>query len=187
MSAVATAVDARALPDRAFLVGMMGAGKSTLGRALAASLGWTFADSDDEIARRTGRSVAELFDRVGEGGFRLLETQIVDELTQRPNVVVATGGGAVLNPRSRARLSERGCVIYLHADPDALWRRTRDDTRRPLLQVADPRQTLAALYRMRDPLYRECAHALVDTTAQDVACATADVLTVLLARIDAPD
>ncbi|WP_230957120.1 shikimate kinase [Burkholderia cepacia] len=187
MSAVATTVDMRALPDRAFLVGMMGAGKSTLGRALAASLGWTFADSDDEIARRTGRSVAELFDRVGEGGFRLLETQIVDELTQRPNVVVATGGGAVLNPRSRARLSERGCVIYLHADPDALWRRTRDDTRRPLLQVADPRQTLAALYRMRDPLYRECAHAFVDTTAQDVARATADVLTVLLARLDAPE
>ncbi|CAB3771164.1 hypothetical protein B7G54_10765 [Burkholderia puraquae] len=187
MSAVVAAADARALPARAFLVGMMGAGKSTLGRALAASLGWTFADGDEEIERRTGRSVAVLFDRVGEGGFRLLETQILDELTQRPNVVVATGGGAVLNPRSRARLRERGCVIYLHADPDALWRRTRDDTRRPLLQVADPRQTLAALYRMRDPLYRECAHALVDTTSQGVARTTADVLTVLRARINVAD
>ncbi|BBA42197.1 MULTISPECIES: shikimate kinase [Burkholderia] len=187
MSAVVAAADARALPARAILVGMMGAGKSTLGRALAASLGWTFVDSDDEIERRTGRSVAALFDQVGEGGFRLLETQIVDELTQRPNAVVATGGGAVLNPRNRARMSERGCVIYLHADPDALWRRTRDDPRRPLLRVADPRQTLAALYRLRDPLYRECAHALVDTTSQDVARATADVLTVLLARINAPD
>ncbi|KEZ05833.1 hypothetical protein GQ57_10475 [Burkholderia sp. MSh2] len=174
------------MPERVFLVGMMGAGKSTLGRALAVSLGWAFADCDDEIERRTGRSVPVLFDMVGEGGFRLLETHIVDELTQRPNVVVATGGGAVLNPRSRARLSERGCVIYLHADPDALWRRTRDDTRRPLLQVAEPRHTLAALYRMRDPLYRECAHAFVDTTAHGVARVTADVLTVLHARMNAP-
>ncbi|MBP0713568.1 shikimate kinase [Burkholderia sola] len=172
---------------RAFLVGMMGAGKSTLGRALAASLGWSFADSDDEIERRMGRSVAALFDRVGEGGFRLLEAQIVDELTQRANVVVATGGGAVLNPRTRARLSERGSVIYLHADPDVLWRRTRDDARcRPLLQAGEPRQTLAALYRMRDPLYRGCAHALVDTTAHDVSRATAEVLTVLFARMSAP-
>ncbi|WP_175955268.1 shikimate kinase [Burkholderia sp. BCC0405] len=187
MSAVVAATHARALPARAFLVGMMGAGKSTLGLALAASLGWTFVDSDDEIERRTGRSVAVLFDRVGEGGFRLLEAQIVDELTQRPNVVLATGGGAVLNPRNRARLNERGCVIYLHADPDALWRRMRDDTRRPLLQVADPRQTLAALYRLRDPLYRECAHAFVDTTSKGVARATADVLTLLLARVSAPD
>jgi len=171
---------------RAFLVGMMGAGKSTLGRALAASLGWAFADSDDEIERRTGRSVAALFDVVGEGGFRLLETQIVDELTQRTNVIVATGGGAVLNPRTRARLSERGSVIYLHADPDVLWRRTRDDTRRrPLLQVDEPRQTFAALYRMRDPLYRECAHALVDTTAHGVARATAEVLKLLFARMSA--
>lgn len=175
MSTVVATAGACALPARAFLVGMMGAGKSTLGRALAASLGWAFADSDDELERRTGRSVAALFDLVGEGGFRLLETHIVDELTQRANVIVATGGGAILNPRTRARLGERGCVIYLHADPDALWRRTRDDTRRPLLQVAEPRQTLAALYRMRDPLYRECAHALVDTTAYGVARATADV------------
>ncbi|MCA8304042.1 shikimate kinase [Burkholderia seminalis] len=187
MSAVVVTAGARALPARAFLVGMMGAGKSTLGRALAASLGWGFADSDDEIERRTGRSVAALFDSVGERGFRLLETHIVDELTQRANVIVATGGGAILNPRTRARLNERGCVVYLHADPDALWRRTRDDTRRPLLQVAEPRQTLAAQYRMRDPLYRECAHALVDTTAHGVARATADVLTVLLARLNAPD
>ncbi|AOI78670.1 MULTISPECIES: shikimate kinase [unclassified Burkholderia] len=173
---------------RAFLVGMMGAGKSTLGRALAASLGWAFADSDDEIERRTGRSVPALFDVVGEGGFRLLETQIVDELTQRTNVVVATGGGSVLNPRTRARLSERGSVIYLHADPDVLWRRTRDDTRRrPLLQSGEPQQTLAALYRMRDPLYRECAHALVDTAAHDVARATAEVLTLLFARMKAPE
>ncbi|MCA8021623.1 shikimate kinase [Burkholderia metallica] len=187
MSVVRAAADARALPARAFLVGLMGAGKSTLGRALATSLGWAFADSDDEIERRTGRSVAALFDSVGERGFRLLETQIVDELTQRPNVVVATGGGAVLNPRTRSRLSERGCVIYLHADADALWRRTRDGTHRPLLQVSDPRHTLAALYRLRDPLYRECAHALVDTTAQGIARTTADVLAVLLARVSAPD
>ncbi|MFH5253272.1 shikimate kinase [Burkholderia semiarida] len=172
---------------RAFLVGMMGAGKSTLGRALAASLGWAFADSDDEIERRTGRSVAALFDVVGEGGFRLLEAHIVDELTQRANVVVATGGGSVLNPHTRARLSERGSVIYLHADPDVLWRRTCDDTRRrPLLQAGEPRQTLAALYRTRDPLYRECAHALVDTTAHDVAHTTAEVLTLLFARKSAP-
>ncbi|MEN8517324.1 shikimate kinase [Burkholderia sp. RS02] len=186
MSAVVVAAEVRALPARAFLVGMMGAGKSTLGRALAASLGWTFADSDDEIERRTGRSVAVLFDMVGEVGFRLLETHIVDELTQRPNVIVATGGGAVLDPRTRARLSERGCVIYLHADPDTLWRRTRDDARRPLLRVAEPRQTLAALYRMRDPLYRECAHAFVDTTAQGVARATAEMSSVLQARMRAP-
>ncbi|AZQ51176.1 shikimate kinase [Burkholderia cenocepacia] len=101
-------------------------------------------------------------------------------------MVVATGG-AVLNPRTRARLSERGSVIYLYADPDVMWRRTRDDARcRPLLQVGAPRQTLAALYRTRDPLYRECAHAWVDTSAYDVARATAEVLTLLFARMNAP-
>jgi shikimate kinase len=152
--------------DNIFLVGLMGAGKTTAGRQLAAELGKTFHDADHEIERRTGVRIALIFEIEGEAGFRAREVQVVDQLTQLSNVVLATGGGAVLDADNRRRLAERGVVVYLHGQPRDLRHRTRYDKSRPLLQGADPLERLQSLYLQRDPLYREIADIVIDTGRQ---------------------
>ncbi|WP_333841238.1 shikimate kinase AroK [Pelomicrobium sp.] len=153
------------LPSRnIFLVGMMGAGKSTVGKLLARRLGKTFLDSDHEIRRRTGVEIPVIFEIEGEEGFRAREAAILRELTQQEDVVLATGGGAVLRPENRALLKARGTVIYLRGSVEELWARTRHDRNRPLLQTADPKARLGELLQERDPLYREVADLVVDTS-----------------------
>jgi shikimate kinase len=144
----------------------MGAGKTTVGRQLAAELGKAFHDTDQEIERRTGVKISLIFEIEGEAGFRARETQVLDQLTQLANVVLATGGGAVLDGENRRHLACRGVVVYLHGQPKDLWQRTRHDKSRPLLQNADRLEKLHCLYRQRDPLYREIADVIVDTGRQ---------------------
>ena len=144
----------------------MGAGKTTAGRHLAAELAKTFHDTDHEIERRTGVRISLIFDIEGEAGFRAREKQVVDQLTQLANVVLATGGGVVLDADNRRHLVERGVVVYLHGQPKDLWHRTRHDKMRPLLQDTDPLEKLRSLYLQRDPLYREIADIVIDTGRQ---------------------
>jgi shikimate kinase len=146
-----------------FLVGMMGAGKTTIGKLLAHFLEKTFYDSDREIQKRTGVSIPTIFEIEGEAGFRKRETEILSELVKIRNIVLATGGGAVLSEVNRTTLRHSGTVIYLRASIEDLWRRTRQDKNRPLLQTPDPRAKLAELYAQRDPLYRETAHIVVES------------------------
>ena len=141
----------------------MGAGKTTIGRHIARQLKLDFFDSDHEIEERTGAHIPIIFEIEGEEGFRKREAAMIDELTQRDNIVLATGGGAVLREENRQHLHERGTVIYLHAELDDLYERTKKDRNRPLLQTEDPRGKLATLLEERDPLYREVAHLVIDT------------------------
>lgn len=140
----------------------MGAGKTTIGRALAKRLDWQFVDSDHEIEARTGVAIPTVFEIEGEGGFRKREAQVIAELTQETGLVMATGGGVVLDPDNRRCLREGGFVVYLNVPPRFLWERTRNDKNRPLLQVADPLGKLNELHALRDPLYREVADFVVD-------------------------
>ena len=146
-----------------FFVGLMGAGKTTVGRAVARRLERPFFDSDHEIEARTGARIPVIFEMEGEAGFRDRESQVIADLTQRENIVLATGGGAVLRPENRDCLKSSGIVIYLRANPHDLWLRTRKDKNRPLLQTEDPKARLEALYEVRDPLYRECADFVIET------------------------
>lgn len=146
-----------------FFIGLMGAGKTTVGRVVARRLGRPFVDSDHEIEARTGARIPMIFEHEGEDGFRQRESAVIDELTQRPGLVLATGGGTVMRPQNREWLHTRGIVIYLRATPHDLWLRTRRDKNRPLLQTGDPRGKLESLYALRDPLYRECAHFVIET------------------------
>jgi len=142
----------------------MAAGKTTTGRQLAAQLGTPFVDSDQEIERRCGVDVPTIFDFEGEAGFRAREAAIIDELTQWDAIVLATGGGAVLQARNRQNLRERGFVVYLWVSVDEQLRRTERDRSRPLLKVDDRRSKLQHLQQERDPLYREVADCTVTTT-----------------------
>lgn len=151
-----------------FLVGPMGVGKTTIGRQLADTLGLPFIDSDHEVERRTGADIPWIFDVEGEAGFRRREREVIDELSRREGVVLATGGGAILDADTRARLRERGTVIYLHASLDQLLERTGRDRNRPLLQTADPRARLQALIGEREPLYRETAHLVISSDHRGV-------------------
>lgn len=146
-----------------FLIGPMGAGKTTIGRQLARDLGLEFLDSDHEIERRTGVSIPLIFEIEGEAGFRKREREAIDDLTQAGGIVLATGGGAVLDPANRIHLSARGRVVYLYASIDHLLKRTAKDRHRPLLQTADPRARLTEIMRARDPLYREIADLIIET------------------------
>lgn len=141
-----------------FLIGMMGAGKTTVGRLLAHALGFEFVDADRELEARSGALIATIFSVEGEEGFRRREAALLDELTQRPRIVLATGGGAVLNADTRRHLKERGLVVYLRASGEEIQRRTRNDRSRPLLQTKDPRARIEELLAQREPLYAETAH-----------------------------
>ncbi|GJG97111.1 shikimate kinase [Cupriavidus pauculus] len=152
-----------------FFVGLMGAGKTTVGRSVARRLDYPFVDSDHELEARCGVRIPVIFEHEGEAGFRDREEQIIAELTGRSGVVLATGGGAVLREANRAALKANGTVVYLRASPHDLWLRTRHDRNRPLLQTQDPKGRLEALYAERDPLYREVADFIIETGKPTVA------------------
>ena len=156
------------MPGSLFLTGPMGAGKSTIVRQLSKQLKMAFHDSDHEIEQRTGVDIPLIFELEGEAGFRRRETAVIDELTRLPDIILATGGGAILDPVNRQNLGSRGRVIYLHASVDQQLKRTGKDRNRPLLQTADPRATLEELMAVRDPLYREIADLVVDTDGKRV-------------------
>jgi shikimate kinase len=157
-----------ASPDNIFLVGMMGAGKTSVGKLLARNLGKQFYDSDHVIEARTGVKIPVIFELEGEQGFREREAAVIDELSALHGVVLATGGGAVLREDNRRVLNARGVVVYLRASVADLWNRTRHDRNRPLLQTADPQARLAQLYQERDPLYRAVAHIVLDSGSQSL-------------------
>lgn len=150
------------------LIGMMGSGKTTVGRLLAKQLGKTFIDSDEEIQRRTGVTIPHIFDVEGEAGFRQRESAVLEDLSVRGDLVLATGGGAILSAHNRAILKAGGTVVYLKSSVHDLWQRTRHDTNRPLLQTADPRAKLQELFEQRDPLYAEIADIVMHTGKQSV-------------------
>lgn len=156
------------IPGNIYLVGLMGAGKTSVGRYLAKHLGKTFYDCDHEIERRTGVKIPVIFEIEGEAGFRARESAVLGELTKLENIVLATGGGAVIRAENRDHLAHSGTVVYLRAAPADLWRRTRNDRNRPLLQTADPLAKLEQLFTERDPLYREVATVIEDTGSQSV-------------------
>ena len=154
--------------QRIILVGPMGAGKTTIGRQLAKTLSMDFVDSDHEIEIRTGANIPLIFDLEGEEGFRERELAVIDELSQREQLVLATGGGVVLRSENRQHLHDRGIVIYLHAEIDQLLNRTRHDRNRPLLQTDNPRKKFEELMAVREPLYRETAHIVINTGQQSI-------------------
>lgn len=154
--------------NNVFLVGPMGAGKSTIGKQLAKALNLEFVDSDRVLEERTGATVSLIFDVEGEEGFRRREKAVIEELTGSRGIVLATGGGVVLDPQNRARLAARGHVVYLHCSVEQQWERTRRDRNRPLLQTDDPRARLEELMEVRDPLYRDVADQVVDTGQRSV-------------------
>ena len=151
------------------LVGLPGSGKTTVGRHLARRLQLPFIDSDQQIEQRLGCSIREFFEREGEQAFRDLEESVIDELTAGAPCVLSTGGGAVLRPANREHLHARAKVFYLRTTPEDVFRRVRHDRSRPLLQVEDPLQRLRDLYAVRDPLYRETAHFVIETGRPSVA------------------
>ncbi len=151
-----------------FLVGLMGAGKSTLGRQLARRLDLPFVDADHELEHRSGVTIATIFEVEGESSFRDREQAVLADLVQRKNIVLATGGGAILRQANRDALAQNGTVVYLHAQPDALWERVRNARHRPLLQAADPKARLGELYAQRDALYREIADHVIESDRDEV-------------------
>ncbi len=155
-------------PKNLFLIGPMGAGKSAVGRQLARLLHLDFVDSDDEIESRTGVDIPFIFEKEGEEGFRKREAAVIDDLSQREGVVLATGGGAVINAESRSRLGARGYVVYLYTTVAQQLERTQRGRERPLLDNADPRQVLEGFMEIRDPLYREIADLVIETDGRRV-------------------
>lgn len=152
-----------------FLIGPMGAGKTTIGKQLARELKKEFYDSDRVIEQHTGANIPLIFDLEGEEGFRKREQAVIDELTAKDNIVLATGGGAVLSEHNRKHLSERGTCIYLHSDLESLLERTRKDRNRPLLHGEEsPEVVLKRLMEQREPLYRETADHIIDTGSNSI-------------------
>ena len=156
------------VPGNLFLVGLMGAGKTSVGRLLAKRFDKSFYDCDLEIERRTGVKIPVIFDIEGEAGFRARESAMLLELAALPDIVLATGGGAVVREGNRRVLVQNGTVVYLRAALEDLWQRTRHDRSRPLLQTGDRRAKLEQLFIQRDPLYREVATLIVDTGKQSL-------------------
>jgi shikimate kinase len=152
--------------ENIFFIGLMGAGKTTIGRLIAKQLGMTFYDSDHEIERKTGVKIPLIFELEGEAGFRKRESAVIEELSQLKNIVMATGGGAVLLPENRAFLKSNGKVIYLRGNVHDLWLRTRNDKSRPLLQGGNIKQKLEQLFIERDPIYTALADCVVNTGPQ---------------------
>ena len=163
-------------PKNVFLVGPMGAGKSAVGRQLSRLLHLDFHDSDDEIEARTGVDIPFIFEKEGEAGFRKREAAVIDDLTTREGIVLATGGGAVLDSDSRNFLGARGFVVYLYTTVDQQLTRTRKGRHRPLLQNDDPRRVLEDLMAIRDPLYREVADLVVETDGRKVKAVATEIL-----------
>lgn len=154
------------------LIGPMGAGKSTIGRQVSSLLHYEFVDSDHEIEARTGADIPWIFDVEGEEGFRRREESIIEELTLRQHIVLATGGGAIMKESNRKAMAARGVVVYLQASVEQQLARTARDRNRPLLQTAEPRKVLTELMKIRDPLYMELADFVIDTdqgSVKDVA------------------
>jgi len=162
-------------PQNVFLVGPMGAGKSAVGRQLARMLHLKFVDSDDEIESRTGVDIPYIFEKEGEAGFRRRETVIIDELSKMEGIVLATGGGAVIDPENRSRLGARGFVVYLYTTVEQQLARTSKGRERPLLENGDPRDILEHLMAERDPLYREIADLTVDTDRRRVSDVASEI------------
>jgi shikimate kinase len=162
-----------------FLIGPMGAGKTTMGRQIARRLNMDFEDTDHAIEAHTGVDIPLIFEKEGETGFRKRETAVIDELTQRTQLVLATGGGAVLAIENRQFLKNRGTVIYLHSDIKHLLERVGHDKNRPLLQTADPGATLREIMKIREPLYRETADIIINTGQQSIRA----VINVMLDKI----
>lgn len=159
-----------------FLIGLMGAGKTTIGRQIASELSLEFFDSDHEIEDRTGVTITHIFDIEGEAGFRKRETNVLDDLTEKKGIVLATGGGAILEPENRQFLMSRGTTIYLYADIQTLFERTSKDRNRPLLRTENPQAKLEELFNIRDPLYRETADIIIDTGKDSVRLALKEIL-----------
>ena len=168
-----------AKPNRIFLVGPMGAGKTTIGKHLAQSLGMTFNDSDQEIQRRTGVDIPTIFEYEGEEGFRQREAQAIEDLTQLDNQVLATGGGAVVRSENRQHLSARGIVFFLACSPKQQYERTYRDRNRPLLQNEDPLGRLTDLMVEREPLYKETADYTVSTEGRSASAVSNEILNLL--------
>jgi shikimate kinase len=162
-----------------YLIGPMGAGKSTIGKSLARELKLEFFDADQEIEKRTGADISWIFDVEGEDGFRVRESKVIDDLTQMQGIVLATGGGAILEPDNRKHLSARGTVVYLSTTVEQQIERTLRDKRRPLLQTDDRAQTLKDLMGEREPLYQEIADMTVSTDQRTVKSVTQEVLRIL--------
>lgn len=163
-------------PQNLFLVGPMGAGKSAVGRQIAKSLHMSFVDSDDEIESRTGVDIPFIFEKEGEDGFRKREAKVIDDLSRREGVVLATGGGAIVNPENRNHLGARGFVVYLYTTVDQQVARTSRGRERPLLVNGDSREILDALMAVRDPLYREIADLVVETDGRKVRAVAHEIL-----------
>jgi shikimate kinase len=168
-----------AKPNRIFLIGPMGAGKTTIGKHLAQSLGMDFNDSDQEIQRRTGVDIPTIFEYEGEEGFRQREAQAIEQMSQIDNQVLATGGGAVVRAENRQHLSARGIVVYLACSPKQQYDRTYRDRNRPLLQDEDPLAKLQQLMAEREPLYRETADYTVSTEGRSAASVSNEIIDLL--------
>ena len=153
----------------------MGAGKSTVGRQLAEALSYTFKDSDQEIQRRTGVDIPTIFEFEGEEGFRNRERQMIQDLVAENGIVLATGGGAVLDAENRQNLAARGVVIYLHCSPEQQYARTSRDRNRPLIQTEDPLAKLRELMEEREPLYRQVADLVVSTEKRGTASVVKEI------------
>ncbi len=163
-------------PQNLFLIGPMGAGKSAVGRQLARMLHLEFFDSDMEIESRTGVDIPFIFEKEGEAGFRQREARVIDDLSRKDGIVLATGGGVIMDPQNRNHLGARGFVVYLHTSVDQQLSRTRRGRHRPLLEDDDPRSVLKALMATREPLYREIADLTVDTDGRKVRAVANEIV-----------
>jgi len=159
-----------------FLIGPMGAGKTTIGKQLAQMLKMEFVDSDKELEARTGAPIDWIFDIEGEDGFRKRETTVIEDLTQRQGIILATGGGAVVANENRQFLAARGTVVYLKTSLEQQMERTRKDKKRPLIQVADREQALIDLQEAREPLYEEIADVVVSTDSNTVKVVASQIV-----------
>ena len=166
-----------------YLIGLMGASKSTAGRLLAQTMGREFYDSDDEIVKRTGASIPTIFEIEGEVGFREREQRMIAELCAKKSVILGTGGGAILREANREALKNTGWVVYLSTSPERLINRTRYDKNRPLLQTANPLSVLTQLYEVRHPIYQDLADIVITTGAGHVTHVVAHIIEQLIARI----
>ncbi len=166
-----------------YLIGPMGTGKTTIGRQLAKKLEIEFFDSDHEIEKKTGVDIARIFDIEGEEGFRAREREIIAELSEKTGIVLATGGGVILDEENRKHLAKNGFIVYLKSSVDHLLERTRYDTKRPLLQTDNPRERLEELIAIRDPLYQSIADCVIDTGGRSIRGVSRKITNKILATL----